>query len=43
MLEGLDIAPLDSELLNRRYALIAAGDTEADVTPAGEWTAPDED
>ena len=30
VLEGLDIAPLDSGLLNRRYALIAAGDTEAD-------------
>ena len=30
VLEDLDIAPLDSELLNRRYALIAAGDTEAD-------------
>lgn len=30
VLDELDIAPLDSELLNRRYALIAAGDTEAD-------------
>ena len=30
ILEDLDIAPLDSELLNRRYALIEAGETGAD-------------
>ena len=30
VLEDLDIAPLDSELLSRRYALIEDGDTEAD-------------
>ena len=30
ILEDLDIAPLDSELLNRRYDLIASGQTDAD-------------
>lgn len=30
VLEDLDIAPLDSELLNRRYALIEAGQIDAD-------------
>ncbi|MBQ6395383.1 MAG: NAD(P)H-dependent oxidoreductase, partial [Atopobiaceae bacterium] len=30
ILEELVIAPLDSELLNRRYALIEAGETDAD-------------
>lgn len=42
ILEDLDIAPLDSELLNRRYALIEEGRTDADdFDYARQWAEAD--